>query len=317
MKKVFFSTTALVLSAGVAFAAGHGQEFHGQSHGLVTVGGFAGIWASDSGGDSDIQINNEIGIDFSASGETDGGLGFGFDYTLLDATSSTSVEGVVTPSGTTTDDVGGGAAGIDNWEVYISGSWGKLTVGDPDDALQMVAGIGDIGYDGLGVDNRAEIGRGAGGANGVLYSGSFGPASVYVSMNKDTSDDDIAVGVKFDAGPVTIGVGYEDTSVNVAGTQLDGITAVDVSGGFGALGFDVYYTDHNLGSHYGTIVSYDAGMATIQFGYADGDTVAGVGGDAAMGVGFSMDLGGGAELAGGVADNGSDTAWDLGVSMSF
>ena len=86
MKKVLFSTTALVLSAGVSFAAGHGQEFHGQSHGLVSVGGFAGIWASDSGADgADIQINNEIGIDFAGSGETDGGLGFGFDYTILDA----------------------------------------------------------------------------------------------------------------------------------------------------------------------------------------------------------------------------------------
>ena len=107
MKKVLFSTTALVLSAGVAFAAGHGQEFHGQSHGLVSVGGFAGIWASDSGGDSDIQIKNEIGIDFSGSGETDGGLGFGFDYTLLDATSESCT--------TVTDNTDGdtGAAGGD------------------------------------------------------------------------------------------------------------------------------------------------------------------------------------------------------------
>ena len=104
------------------------------------------------------------------------------------------------------------ASELDNWEVYISGSWGKLTVGDPDDALQMVAGLGDIGFDGLGVDDRAEVGRGLGGSDGVLYSNTIGPASVYASMNKDTSNDDMAVGVKFDAGPVTIGLGYEDTS---------------------------------------------------------------------------------------------------------
>jgi outer membrane protein OmpU len=67
------------------------------------------------------------------------------------------------------------------------------------------------------------------------------------------------------------------------------------------------------GSSYGTILSYDAGVATITFGYADNDLVA----DAAYGIGFKMDLGGGASLAGGVADVGTDTNWDLGVSMSF
>jgi outer membrane protein OmpU len=302
MKKVLFSTTALVLSAGVAFAEGHGQEFHGESHGLVTVGGFAGIWVSDGGGDDDdIQINNEIGIDFSGSGETDGGLGFGMDYTLLD---------------------NGGGIKTDNWEVYISGSWGKLTVGDPDNALQMVAGIGDIGFDGFGVDNAAEVGRGAGSAGGVLYSNTLGAATVYASVGKDISNDDVAVGVKFTAGEITFGLGY----VDAAGINFDsdgdgdddvatgGITAVDVSGSFGAMGFDVYYEDHDLGNNYGTIISYDAGTATINVGYADGDNGPEGG---AMGVGFAMDLGGGAELAGGVADNGTDTAWDLGVSMSF
>lgn len=297
MKKVLLSTSALVLSAGVAFA---------DAHAGVSVSGGAGIWVSDSGAaGSDIQINNEISIDFAASGETDGGLGFGFDYTLLDATSAHGHSSFFTGS----SEDGGGAAAVDNWEVYISGSWGKLVVGDPDDALQSVAGLSDIGYDGLGLDNVAETNRGVGASSGVLYSNTLGMATVYLSMNKDTGVDDMAAGVKFTTGAVTVGLGYED-----AASVGETVTALDVSGSFGALGFDVYYDDADLGgNHYGTILSYDAGMATINFGFADGDSVT----DAAMGIGFSTDLGGGAELAGGVVDNGTNTAWDLGIGMSF
>ena len=290
MKKVLLGTSALVLSAGVAFA---------DAHAGVSVGGAADLWVSDSGAPgSDIQINNSINIDFAGSGETDGGLGFGFDYTIIDAFSA------LTTSGSSS------AIALDNWEVYISGSWGKLVVGDPDDALQSVAGIGDIGFDGLGVDNVAEFGRGIGSSSGVLYSNTLGAATVYVSMNKDTGVDDMAAGVKIATGAITIGLGYED----VNGGPVDSVTALDLSGDLGGLGFDVYYEDHDLGNNYGTILSYDAGMATINFGYADGDNNPG---DAAMGIGFSMDLGGGAELAGGVADNGANTAWDLGIGMSF
>ena len=279
MKKVLFGTTALVLSAGVAFA---------DAHAGVSVGGSAELWVESVGG-ADASFNNDVELTFSGSGETDGGLGFGFDYAFVDGAE-------------------------DNNEVYISGSWGKLTVGDTDDALQKVAGLGDIGFDGLGVDDVAEVGRGGGNAQGVLYENTLGAATVYLSMNQDTSDDDIAVGVKFSTGAVTVGIGYEDTTGTGAIAGLvDGITAVDVSGSFGAVGYDVFYIDDDIGSSYGTIISYDAGAATIDFGYADGDTAT----DAAVGVGFSMDLGGGASHSGGVADDGTDTNYDLGIGMSF
>ena len=286
MKKVILGTTALVLTAGVAYADGHAG---------VSVGGSAELWIEDVAsfddeGDvinDDITFNNDVELTFAGSGETDGGLGFGFDFAFVDGAT-------------------------DNNEVYISGSWGKLTVGDVDDALQKVAGLGDIGFDGLGVDDVAEVGRGLGEADGVLYSNTIGAASVYVSMNQDTGSDDMAVGVSFDAGPVTIGLGYEDTDGNDDIT-VDGITALDISGSAGAIGYDVFYIDHDLGEHYGTMITYDAGVATITFGYADGETAA----DAAMGIGFSTDLGGGATLSGGVADAGGQTNWDLGIGMSF
>lgn len=283
MKKVLFGTTALVLSAGVAFA---------DAHAGVSVSGGADLWIADDG--TDTTLNHGINVDFSASGETDGGLGFGFDYTFLEDGST------------------------DNSEVYISGAFGKLTVGDTDDALQKVAGIGDIGFDGLGVDNVAEFGRGIGDSDGALYENSFGPVTLYVSHDPNLSGgDDYAVGLKFTAGDITVGIGHEDTT---AGGLIDGVMAVDLSGSFGGVGFDFVYIDHDLGEHFGTILSYDTGMVTVSLGYAEGDTplaTSGLPGDDAVGIGFSYDLGGGASLAGGVADNGADTVWDLGVSMSF
>ncbi|SMX23269.1 porin [Boseongicola aestuarii] len=289
MKKVILGTTALVLTAGVAFA---------DAHAGVSVGGSAEIWVNDLG--SDIQFNNDVELTFSGSGETDGGLGFGFDYAFVDGSE-------------------------DNNEVYISGSWGKLTVGDVDDALQKVAGIGDIGFDGLGVDNVAELGRGIGDSNGVLYSNTIGAASIYLSMNQDTGLDDMAIGVSFDAGPVTIGIGYEDTTgfTTLGSDAIDGVTAVDLSGSFGAVGFDILWIDHDLSTNYGAILSYDAGVATIKLGVSDTDASAGtlatvdLPGGSAVGVGFETDLGGGASLSGGVVDNDVDTVWDLGIGMSF
>ncbi|MBT8415526.1 MAG: porin, partial [Boseongicola sp.] len=176
MKKVILGTTALVLSAGVAFAGGHTDG--------VKVGGKAGIWLQDAGGASDVQVNYDLNIDFSATGMTDSGLTFGLDFLIIDDTSNTTAPGST-------------GFKLDNSEVYVSGAFGKITVGDPDDALQKVAGIGDIGYDGLGVDDYAEFGRGIGNANGVLYENSFGPATFYLSMARDLGDDDVAVGVSF------------------------------------------------------------------------------------------------------------------------
>ncbi len=293
MKKVLLASTALVFWAGLAAAE-------------VSVGGKAGIWLQDNGpaldsidvdGDADdIVVNYDLDLTFSAEGTTDTGLTFGMDLTLL--------EDLV----------------VDNQEVYISGAFGKLTVGDVDDALQKVAGLADIGYDGIGIDNVAEQARGDGTAGGdaVLYQYQAGDFGFYVSHSRDTGAEDVAVGVKVGLGDFTVGVGYEDQSdvpfdpLTLAGGKGD-VYAVDLSGTFAGAGFDIYYEDSDaLGSGYGVVLSYGMGATTVNFGYSDHDAAD----DAAYGLGFAYDLGG-AELAGGVGDNGSETVWDLGVSMEF
>ena len=284
MKKVLLASTALVFWAGLAAAE-------------VSVGGKAGIWLQDNGpaandievdGDADdVVVNYDLDISFSAEGTTDTGLTFGLDLLLLE-----DLE-------------------IDNQEVYISGAFGRLTVGDVDDALQKVAGIADIGYDGIGVDNVAEQARGDGtsGGDSVLYQYQAGDFGVFVSHSRDTGAEDVAVGVKVGLGDFAIGVGYEDQTDTGNGDTY----AVDLSGTFSGAGFDIYYEDSDdLGSGWGTVLSYGMGATTVNFGYADHDNVT----DQAYGIGFAYDLGG-AELAGGVGSVADETVWDLGVSMEF
>ena len=273
MKKVLLASTALVAMSGAAFAGAHTDG--------VSVSGTAGIWLQDNGVD-DVMVNYDLNLSFSAEGTTDGGLTMGLDYTTLE-------------DGT-----------VDNTEVFMSGAFGKLTVGDVDDALQMAAGMGDIGYDGIGIDNVAEVARGAGDASGVLYSYSADAFAVDLSHNMVTAFDDIAVGVTASFGGFGIGIGYEDTDAT------GGTVAADLSGSFGDASVAVYYEDSDLGSGYGLEIGYDMGDVGLSLAYADHDAAA----DAAVGIGMSYDLGG-ATLAAGVGDAGGETVWDLGVSMDF
>ena len=86
-----------------------------------------------AGGASKHSFVHEVGIDFTASGTTDGGLTFGgtagFDTKDTDLNTGT---------------------------VNVSGSFGTLTIGDNDAADLTAGGIADIGMNGIGVDDMVE-----------------------------------------------------------------------------------------------------------------------------------------------------------------
>ena len=69
----------------------------------------------------------------AASGTTDGGLSFG---------------------GKTGFNSGAGDS-IDEGAAYISGAFGKLSIGDNDTGDTLAGGIADVGLFGVGVDNVA------------------------------------------------------------------------------------------------------------------------------------------------------------------
>ena len=133
MKKLLIASTALSLAGGAAFA-----EM------AITVSGDAELgvdYASEpgchAGGASKHSFVHEVGIDFTASGTTDGGLTFG---------------------GTAGFDTGD--TDLNTGTVHVSGSFGTLTIGDNDAADLTAGGIADIGMNGIGVDDMVEGLRG-------------------------------------------------------------------------------------------------------------------------------------------------------------
>ena len=112
MKKILLATTALVGFAGAASAE-------------VAISGYVemGIVGGNTGAVT--QFFTDANVTFSMSGTTDGGLEFGAELNLEDLPDADG-------AGLTQ----GGATGPDGGEtMYISGSFGKLTMGDTDGAL--------------------------------------------------------------------------------------------------------------------------------------------------------------------------------------
>ena len=153
MKKLLIASTALSLAGGAAFAE-------------ISISGTAEMGldynSEPDEGMSKHTFAHEVGIDFSASGTTDGGLTFGgsagFD---------------------TNDDM------VNLGTVHVSGSFGTLTIGDNDPGSFTAGGIADIGVNGIGVDDMVEGLRG-GTASQLRYDNSFGQISIAISAGTAT-----------------------------------------------------------------------------------------------------------------------------------
>ena len=109
MKKILFATTALVASAGLASAE---VSISGSAEmGLFSVQG------TTDASNADLQFHNDVDINFSLSGESDGGLSFGGSVDLDEALFL----------GITTFE--------NEYSLFISGDFGTVTMGDTDGAL--------------------------------------------------------------------------------------------------------------------------------------------------------------------------------------
>ncbi len=305
MKKVLLATTALALSAGVAYAE-------------VSVSGSANMGlkynGGATGGASKETVHTDVSIGFAGSVETDGGLTVSAFTTLL-----TENEGAFSNDGT---------------GVSVSGAFGKLSMGSISEADKQ-GGLADIGFKGIGIDDVAEGYHGAGSHN-VGYTYSSGALSFAVSANvgeatsTTAKNEGYAVGAKYTFGSSYIGVGMNslnstagatvaaegDTTSIYAGTSMD---AFSVNAMYSSL--DSELAGQANKSAQGINVAYTTGAATISFGYSDDNTASS---KAVYGAGVSYDLGGGAAIKAGVgkvraAQSAAATATkaDLGVSFSF
>lgn len=284
MKKVLFATTALVLTAGVAAAD-------------VTVGGDGRMGVINDFGSDDLAFTSRIRISFAASGETDGGLSFGGSIRA--------------------DNSGNGTAGTAG-NVFVSGAFGKLSMGDVDGgAEQAVGDVSGVGLTGLGDHNETVYLNGDNDPT-ALYEYTTGDLSFYLSAGQPSAaDSEYAVGAKYAPGMYTVGLGYEnddldnESQILVSGSASFGDATVKAV--YGTLSSDVAARD---GAQYAVSLDYTMGATTGTLYYADREDI----GDAkAYGLGASYDLGGGAALKGGYVRNQTtdEDAYDFGISMKF
>jgi outer membrane protein OmpU len=242
-----------------------------------------------AGTDSTTQFSSRIRISFTASGETDGGLSFG--------------------ASVRNDQSGVGNTANGDSTVFISGAFGKLTMGDVSGAADAIVGqVSGVGYTSLGSTN--EIGYLGNTKTAALYTYSTGDLTLGLGIGQTNSGDDAkSVAVKYAMGDYSVALGYED----VTGDSQLSAMGTATFGDF-AVALKAANRDSALDNAYAMSVDYTMGAATVTaFATQNYDFA----GNDSMGLGVAYDLGGGAKIKGGVVDNGANTVADLGLNLSF
>lgn len=220
MKKILFASTALVAFTGAAAAD-------------VALSGRAEMGIFNPAGAGDWQFFTDIDVTFTMSGETDNGLTFGASVDLDEG-------GAGSPAVANNADDGGAT-------IFISGSFGTVTMGDTDGALDWalteagnVGNPGSIaddetahgGYLGSYLDGGAFTGAAApaatraGDGQILRWDYSFGDFGVAVSLEDDNgtagpnASIGYAIGLKYDlaitGGTVSFGIGHQVAANNGA-----------------------------------------------------------------------------------------------------
>ncbi|GLK66243.1 porin [Paracoccus kondratievae] len=317
MKKVLFATTALVMTAGVAAAE-------------VAISGDGRMGVIYDG--DDVQFASRARVKFTLTGESDAGLSFGGEFRVDQEDWNNSYRS---------------AARGERGAVWISGTYGKLSMGDVVSASEAAIGdLYEIGYtDGAVAGDPEEIsylvGDGANRDQGptILYEYTVNQISFYASATDgvDTSVYDVTTGAntytptgnpdtdalsdhvayslaaKYDAGNWWAALGY---------AKHDDMSEISLGGeakfnNFSVKGVFVKYDDVFVGtgaefdSTIGLSAAYQADALTVK-GFFRQDKVDVYGASdikpRAIGIGADYDLGGGAVLAGGIINVDSDVA---------
>ncbi|MEM9318108.1 MAG: porin [Pseudomonadota bacterium] len=333
MKKVLFATTALIASAGIASAQG------------VAVSGYAemGIAGGDRYAVSDAQFWQDIDVTFTMSGETDNGLTFGASVDLDEAQDTCDLDGADDTINTADDATSCGNAALDDpfddggVAVFISGDFGRLTLGDTDGALDRVMQDAvTAGGPGTIADDESEHAGYLGAFSDGVFDGqilayeySFGDFLFVVSHEQDVGGGDgtNAIGVRystsFGAADITAGLGFLSADDGGDNRDIVGLSVLaELDSGFsGVIGYSDWTgigatdTDDNH-TYIGLGYSIDAISVHVNYGEFD---------SGASGYGFAAayDLGGGASIHFGYgAGEASSTAatidsYSFGLAMSF
>lgn len=324
MKKVLFATSALVLTAGFASAE-------------VAVSGDGRMGVIYDGNDA--QFSSRARVKFTLTGESDSGLSFGGSFRADQESDYTDGNDESVRSAAR------GTAGA----VWISGTYGKLSMGDVVGAAEAAIGdLPEVGYtEGEFGGDIEEIGFLVGDGNNedqgptALYEYTINQISIYASMTDgsnvagpgvvgrsdtfdldgnqvDTAETAYSLAAKYEASNFWAALSYsdngDDSEIGLAG-----------EGKFNNFAIKGVYMDYDFdgadGKTYGLGATYQMDAVAVK-GFWRRDELDAVGGDIeadSFGIGADYDLGGGAVLAGGIIDSDylDDTVVDMGVKFSF
>jgi len=322
MKKVLLTTTALLVSAGIASADDLSTGVHIKGSAEIGVVG---------GDPLETQFWTDLDVDFDMSTTTDNGLTFGASIDLDELANGISATGTPRDSLIPPDD-GKVTTPV---AVYVKGGFGKLTIGDTDGAFDFAMKEAIIG----GTINDVQEHAGYSGNSGLdgaydgqvaRYDNTFGGLSFAVSVEIDDRSDAavvatgvprgdaiLGVGVKYAMGNFGFGVGYQSANgVDIAGVSVD----ASFGSGFEAI---ANYSELSGGgvtvTHTGIALGYTMNDLTLAMNWGQFDTP--VGDLSGWGAIVNYDLGGGAVLKAGYGS--SDVAgvdisvYSVGLGISF
>ncbi len=313
MKKVLLATTALALSAGVAYAevsvsgnARMGLQYSKDARDLN--GDLDTLDAGEAAGST--RIEKRMTIDMVGTAETSSGITFGAKLRMRSNESKAFS--------------GAGA------RVYMQTSGFELAMGNIDGAIDSMpnlyspsVGLTGLGWQGVvtntaakgafGWDSYSSSGNGAEGIEAIYSAGAF---TGHVSY----SDQDLSSGASAQKRAGAYGAyTFNDWTVAL-GVQRSSIAAEDktvltVGGKIGDYGVGIGFADNDGVRKIALNGSATFGATTVSAYVADEDSAAAT--DLSIGLGASYDLGG-ASVVGGVERGATgNTRADLGVSFSF
>ena len=260
-----------------------------------------------SGAADTTEFSSRARVAFALSGETDGGLSFGAGFRADNASGANE-----------------GTAG----SVFISGAFGKLEMGDVVGAAEGAVGdLPEIGYTDIASNDVTFIAGDSfnGTAPAVLYTYSAGSLTVMLGASDGAGEDaqELSVGAKYAMGDYAFSAGYETVEDGFfgAGTSATHLV-VGAEGTFSGVTLKAIYGQGgdviDGFEQWGLGATYAMDALSVSAMYkVDNFTGSDV---ASYGVGAAYDLGGGAKVVGGIADNdaaGSSASYDVGVTFSF
>ncbi|MEO0386292.1 MAG: porin [Pseudomonadota bacterium] len=318
MKNVLFATTSLVAVgfAGAAFADGHETP-------AISFSGYAelGVTYTDADGaiNDGIDLVGDYGLDIGFAGTSDSGITFGANTELENGPTA-------------------GNDDIDDFNVFVSGAFGTLTLGDIDSAYDKAS----IGIDTGGLADEADFYAFDSALDGISdplsilrydYTVAGVTLSASIEQGNGAGIDNIlsaGLGYAGDFGGIDLGFGlaYQQTETDPVSGLGDGdhtVIGVGASLGFSSITVKASYQIFDLqpaaGGDFDSIqgsIKYSAGAISVGANVVvnTGDRE-----DESFGAFAAYDLGGGLALEGAISSSnitGDDVInAGFGFSMSF